>query len=118
MARRGPRLRAIQDQTKSRVAIRGRGSGHVEPSTGQEAATPLMVGIAAEGQNLQGFLSGVKQILDLLNRTKSEYIRHCEETGCEPRHPAFTVGPLPGGTWDESMELLKGELPPRHSQTA
>jgi len=115
LLRRAPRIRAIQEQTKCRIIKRGKGSDHKEASTGREMPTALMLFIGTEGHNLNGFIQCVKQVSDLLSRTKQEYLRHCELNDSIPATPAFTIGPLPGSQWEDCLDIVKDELPPRHT---
>ena len=52
IGRRGLNLRKIAEATDSKIRVRGRGSGHLEPEAGKEAPTPLMVAITTNKRTL------------------------------------------------------------------
>lgn len=69
----GERTKAIFQATNCKIRVRGRGSGHKEQGTEEEAPTPLMLAVTAEPSNKAGFLLAVRQSIKLLEAVEEQY---------------------------------------------
>ncbi|KAL1927284.1 hypothetical protein VTP01DRAFT_3913 [Rhizomucor pusillus] len=69
----GAYVKHIQNETGSRVQLKGRGSGFYETSTGQEADEPLHVYISCPRE--EGLEKAVQLTQDLLKTVRAEYER-------------------------------------------
>jgi len=116
IGRQGCNTRGIAEKTGAKVRVRGKGSGHLESGTGREAPTPLMLVVAAEADNRDGFFEAVRLTLQLLGQVESRYLQHCSWVGIRPVLPTFTMGSLPDETWNELVAELGDALPPRHTE--
>lgn len=111
IGRKGCNTRGIADATGAKVRIRGQGSGHKESSTNREAPTPLMLVVATEADNHDGFIKAVSMTLNLLRNVETRWVEHCRKGNLMIR-PGFTMGPLNEQLLDELQEVFGSELPP------
>ena len=88
----GDNTRRIALQTGAKVRIRGRGSGHIEPATGEEAPTPLMMVVSSDFDNTDGYFAALDMSLELLQEVESAYKDHCAAAGVRAISPAFVIG--------------------------
>ena len=61
----GIHVRTIAENTRSKIRVRGRGSGHKE-TDGREASVPLMISISAAGTEAGNFATAVSSVIQLL----------------------------------------------------
>mmetsp|Transcript_46660 Transcript_46660/g.107822 ORF Transcript_46660/g.107822 Transcript_46660/m.107822 type:complete len:458 (+) Transcript_46660:49-1422(+) len=115
IGRGGCNTRNIADQTGAKIRVRGKGSGHLEAATRREAPTPLMLVVATEADNSDGFFKAIELSVQLLRRVESRYVEHCKRTGSSLINPAFTIGPLCDESWWEMLSAVNETLPPRHT---
>ena len=94
----GNNTKQIALQTGAKVRIRGRGSGHIEPATGEEAPTPLMLVVSADFGNTEGYFNALDMSLELLHTVESAYKEHCAATGIKGVSPALVIGSMCGFT--------------------
>lgn len=113
---KGCNTRRIAEATQAKVRVRGKGSGHLESTTGKEAPTPLMMVVATEANNDDGFFQAVKMTIELLRYVEERYFAYCQWARIPPRTPTFTIGNMPDGIWAELKMELGDALPPRHGE--
>ena len=94
IGKKGDNTRRIAMQTGAKVRIRGRGSGHIEPATGEEAPTPLMMVVSADFDNTEGYFVALDMSLQLLQEVESAYKAHCAATGAKAAFPAVVIGSM------------------------
>mmetsp|Transcript_54367 Transcript_54367/g.86504 ORF Transcript_54367/g.86504 Transcript_54367/m.86504 type:complete len:338 (-) Transcript_54367:31-1044(-) len=75
----GQNTKDIYFQTGCKIRVRGRGSGHLEQGTSEEAPTPLMLAVTAEPNNKAGFIKAVELSLALLENLEERYCRETHE---------------------------------------
>ncbi|TPX37209.1 hypothetical protein SmJEL517_g00835 [Synchytrium microbalum] len=69
----GQFVKHIEQETRTRVQLKGRGSGFIDQTTGQEATDELHIAIS--GQDEAGVETAKKLATDLIETVKSEYQR-------------------------------------------
>ncbi|KAJ5231625.1 uncharacterized protein N7469_006213 [Penicillium citrinum] len=79
----GAYVKHIQQKTSCRVQIKGRGSGFIESSTGQESDEPMFLHVA--GPNPNDVQEAKSLCEDLLANVREEYQRH-KDNPPPPRH--------------------------------
>ncbi|CAK9033630.1 unnamed protein product [Durusdinium trenchii] len=90
----GDNTRRIALLTGAKVRVRGRGSGHLEPATGQEAPTPLMVVVSSDSENTEGYFAALSMSIELLEEVRTAYVKNCQWTGTKAMAPAFVAGSM------------------------
>lgn len=75
----GQNTKDIYFQTGCKIRVRGRGSGHLEQGTSEEAPTPLMLAVTAEPNNKVGFMTAVELSLLLLENIEERFCRETHE---------------------------------------
>mmetsp|Transcript_91380 Transcript_91380/g.263769 ORF Transcript_91380/g.263769 Transcript_91380/m.263769 type:complete len:493 (-) Transcript_91380:104-1582(-) len=75
----GEHTRGIYDATGAKIRLRGRGSGHLEHSTGYEAPAPLMLAITGVSGDEKGFRQALRMCVDLLREVERRWIAFCRE---------------------------------------
>jgi len=113
IGRGGSNTQEISKAGEAKVRVRGKGSGHKEVSTGQEAPTPLMLVIAAESDKLPGFYIAVKMAIMLLRRIERRYRSFCRSKNITPAEPAFAFGPMSNSLYAEISSAIGPDVPPR-----
>ena len=88
----GVNTRRIALQTGAKIRVRGRGSGHLEAATGEEAPAPLMMVVSSARKNTEGYFTALNLSADLLWEMQQAYNTHCADVGIEDEFPAFTAG--------------------------
>jgi len=66
-------------KTGCKIRVRGRGSGHMEQGTTEEAPTPLMLAVTAEPNNQAGFVKAIKLSLELLESIEERFCNDYHE---------------------------------------
>jgi len=114
IGRQGRNTRKIADETGTKVRVRGKGSGHREVTTNEEAPTPLMLVVAAESDNSDGFYQAVGMANRLLRSMEARYRRHCAAKGVAPTSLPYALGPMSDSSyWELQRNLPGNELPQR-----
>jgi len=67
IGRGGENTKGIFDTTRAKIRLRGKGSGHIEISTGKEASAPLMLAITGEKGREDNFCEAVRMSASLLS---------------------------------------------------
>jgi len=96
----GRNTRYVWEKTGTKVRIRGRGSGHLEPTTQREANAHLMVAVAADHGRADDFLTAVLMVKNLLGEVENKFNEHCQRKGgrrCQKQmhHRRFWMGEIP-----------------------
>lgn len=75
----GQNTKDIFCKTGCKIRVRGRGSGHMEQGTTEEAPTPLMLAVTAEPNNQAGFVKAIKLSLELLESIEERFCNDYHE---------------------------------------
>lgn len=75
----GQNTKDIFCKTGCKIRVRGRGSGHMEQGTSEEAPTPLMLAVTAEPNNKAGFVKAIKLSLELLESIEERFCNDYNE---------------------------------------
>jgi len=110
IGRGGCNTKGIADVTKAKVRVRGKGSGHLEFPTNQEAPTPLMLVVATENENKDGFNQAIQMTIELLRTIEARYRDHCREVGHVDNSPGFTIGPPCDNGHPELRALIRNTM--------
>eukprot|EP00930_Biecheleria_cincta_P005582 TRINITY_DN10650_c0_g1_i4.p1 TRINITY_DN10650_c0_g1~~TRINITY_DN10650_c0_g1_i4.p1 ORF type:complete len:687 (-),score=133.51 TRINITY_DN10650_c0_g1_i4:93-2153(-) len=87
----GCNTRSIADATGCKLRVRGRGSGHLEWSTGQEAPVALMLVVTAESGAAEDFRTAVSKSLELMRAVEEDYVKHCRTMRLKATLPGFSL---------------------------
>ncbi|CAE7717869.1 Dnah7 [Symbiodinium pilosum] len=87
----GINTRSIHEETGCKVRVRGRGSGHKEQHSNQEAPTNLMLAVTSEASNKEGFISAVYLGIRLLWAVDKRFQYDCKMWGIHSSSPAFYI---------------------------
>ncbi|CAE7600613.1 Dnah7 [Symbiodinium natans] len=91
IGRGGANTKSIHEETGCKVRVRGRGSGHLEQQSNEEAPTNLMLAVTAEPGNKEGFIQAVAKSLLLLWNVDERYQQDCRRCGVRPSSPSFYI---------------------------
>lgn len=111
IGRGGSNTRLIFELTGAKVRVRGQGSGHLEVISRQEAPTPLMLVVAAEAENQEGFFMAVERCVLLLKQIEKRYVQFCRAQELVANNPSFLFGPMSNHLYQELQRAL-GDLAP------
>jgi len=105
IGRGGCNMRHIYSETRAKIRVRGRGSGHLEVDGRREAPVPLMVAVTANSSDEDGFKLAIQLTLKRLKAVEDQYHIYCQVRNL-PVSPQtlFSVGELSKGA-----ELLLGD---------
>jgi hypothetical protein len=104
IGRGGGNLRKIAEATAAKIRIRGKGSGHLEGATHEEAQIPLMIAVTSDSHERDGFKAAISRTLAEVRAIEEKYKLFCQTHGLEKNDVGFTVGPI-----REGAQILAGE---------
>jgi len=88
----GCNTRGIFETTRTKVRVRGKGSGHMEDRSGHEAPVPLMVALAAEKGCEEGFCKAFVMTKELLQDVSKRFEAFLRRQGADvPTRPLFSL---------------------------
>ncbi|KAI9000218.1 hypothetical protein BC832DRAFT_144040 [Gaertneriomyces semiglobifer] len=92
----GQNVKHIQQETNTKVQLKGRGSGYLEVATGLEAPEPLYIHVSGSSEEA---VDAAKRLCeDLIDTVKVEYERTKQRAFRPPMPPPYSaVPPPPGG---------------------
>jgi len=89
----GKRVSAIASATRSKIRIRGQGSGHLEGHGNKEAQVPLQMALSSS--TAEDFMKARKGVEVLLQRTAERYFAYCQIYDKKPPSKFYII--LEGG---------------------
>jgi hypothetical protein len=92
IGKNGCNTRGIFESTLTKVRVRGKGSGHMEERTGDEARVPLMVALAAQQGCEEGFCKAFAMTKKLLQDVSKRFEAFLRRQGADvPTRPLFSL---------------------------
>lgn len=92
IGKNGCNTRGIFESTRTKVRVRGKGSGHMEERTGDEAPVPLMVALAAQQGCEEGFCKAFEMTKELLQDVSKRFEAFLRRQGADvPTRPLFSL---------------------------
>ena len=80
----------------------------MEPDTGKEAPTPLMIAITTNQANIDNFSDALRMVLNDLQCTATKYEAFMQQQGVVHHGPYYSIGLITDGIQDQLANVLAG----------